>query len=82
MPDHKPDPAKTHYLTEYQIDVIAWIAAGCTVAEVAEKLGKTRAAINSATNIIRAKLGARSIAQAVSEAYQRGYLIVDKEDQP
>lgn len=55
-------------LTESEATVLRWIAMGDTQVEVARRLGKSRETVREQTKLARARLRAKTNAQAVAIA--------------
>jgi DNA-binding NarL/FixJ family response regulator len=61
-------------LSQREWDVLVGIAEGLTDDEIGARLHITRGTVRLYGRVLRAKLGARNRAHAVSIAYQRGLL--------
>ena len=61
-------------LTAHERDVLQSLADGLTRAEIAERLGVSRSAVQSSLLWARRKLGAATATQAVVIALERGLL--------
>lgn len=72
----KPNPN----LTVDEEDVLFKVAAGWTMIEIADKMEKTKRAVEHHCNMIREKLKARNLPHAVSLAYKKGILILENTD--
>lgn len=61
-------PGEREQLSNYQLQVLAEAAAGRTLQETAERIGRSHAAVASAVSVARRKLRAATVAAAVYEA--------------
>lgn len=63
-------------ITSREFDILCSLAEGKTQAEIAAELGIAHGSATQAVARLRGKLGARTAAQLVAEAYHRGILQV------
>ncbi len=66
-------------LTAREIEVLSWMAAGRRIGEVANALGLSERTVENHLRRIRLRLGARTTAEAVRIATQRGAMSMDHE---
>lgn len=61
-------------LTSYELTVLAMMAEGADLAEIAEATATTREAVNKQISLIRFKLNVPTDVQAVVLAQERGWI--------
>lgn len=64
-------------LTITEEEVLNFIADGLTQEEIGWRMSKTKRAVEHHCNMIRFKLGAKNVPNAVAIAFRRGILITE-----
>jgi DNA-binding CsgD family transcriptional regulator len=62
-------------LTQEEVHVLNYVADGETMDEIAYRMGKTTRAVEHHCNMIRRKLNATNLPQAVKIGLQRGIIL-------
>lgn len=61
-------------LTAREVELVRYASQGLTIKDASERLGVTRETAKTYWRFIRTKLLARTAAQAVARAYEKGLL--------
>jgi DNA-binding CsgD family transcriptional regulator len=69
-----PRPEAEYALTRRELDVLGWVAEGCSNAEAAQRLGVSPETVKAYLRNIHGKLGVRNRTEAVAVARRSGLL--------
>jgi DNA-binding NarL/FixJ family response regulator len=78
----QPAHADPYGLARREVETLRWIVRGLTHAQIATKMGLSRATINTYAKRIRGKLNVSSTAELTRMAIELGYLTAERRDHP
>jgi DNA-binding CsgD family transcriptional regulator len=78
----QPTHTDPYGLARREVETLRWIVRGLTHAQIATKMGLSRATVNTYATRIRDKLNVSSTAELTRIAIELGYLTTERRDHP